>query len=157
MFYEQTQRRAFHQFIPGVDTEIFGYNGIFPGPTMIGRFGEPMVVRFGNELGIETSVHAHGGHWPAHSDGSPDHYVLPGVARDYFYPNIVPLENGEPDFNEAMSTMWYHDHGMDITGHNVNRGLVGFFLTTDDLEEELILNNVLPGVRVIGGARFLRA
>jgi FtsP/CotA-like multicopper oxidase with cupredoxin domain len=43
--------------------------------------------------------------------------------------------------------MWYHDHGMDIAASNVWRGLSGFFLTTDELEEDLIRRNVLPDTR----------
>lgn len=143
-YYELRTQEATHQFIPGVETPVWGYNGIVPGPTFKGRIGEPTVVRVHNDLPVENSVHLHGGHTPTHADGFPNFYVLPGRARDYFYPNTVPLENGEPDFNESVSTEWYHDHAMDITGHNVYMGLAGFFLVTDDLEEGLIARNILP-------------
>ena len=149
--YALTMQRAMAEIIPGVETEVFGYNGQVPGPTIVARFREPIVVRQTNTLDFETSVHLHGGHTPAHADGFPNFYVLPGRARDYYYPNIAPrkLREGceeEFEISEVPSTMWYHDHGMDLTGHNVSRGLAGFYLLTDDVEDELIARNVLPPV-----------
>jgi FtsP/CotA-like multicopper oxidase with cupredoxin domain len=143
-FYEVRMQEGFHEFIPGVKTPIHGYNGITPGPTLRTRVGQPVVVRFWNDLHVETSIHLHGAHTPSHSDGSPHFYVLPGRARDYYYPLSVPMLHGQPDFTESPSTMWYHDHGLDITDHNVWAGMCGFCLTVDDIEQDLIDRNVLP-------------
>ena len=138
------------EIIPGVDTPVFSYNGMTPGPTFIARFREPFVVRVANHIESECSVHLHGSHTPAHADGYPDFYVLPEESRDYYYPNIVQRrfvdgeETDEFDISEVPSTMWYHDHGMDLTGFNVSRGLAGFYLMVDDLEEELMASGVLP-------------
>ncbi len=143
-WYEMRMQLGVQQIIPRVRTPLFGYDGIYPGPTIRARVGQPVVVRAHNDLNIETSIHLHGGHNPAHSDGYPNFYVLPGRARDYFYTNTVPMLNGQPDFSESPSTMWYHDHAMDITAANVWYGLSGFFITTDDLEQDLIDRNVLP-------------
>ncbi len=144
-FYEMRIQHATHEFFPGVQTPVFAYDGIVPGPTFKARVGQPVVVRQRNELNdIELSVHLHGGHNPAHSDGYPNFYVLPGRARDYYYTNTVPLEEDGPDFNESPSTMWYHDHGMDITAENVLKGLAGFFITQDEVEVGLVNSNVLP-------------
>jgi len=153
--YAITMRNALAEIVPGVQTEVFGYEGMAPGPTILARFREPIVVRHTNELsyrgnGIEASVHVHGGTNPAHSDGFPNFYVLPGKSRDYFYPHIVGRVppgrgcDGDFDVSEVQSTMWYHDHAMDITGFNVSRGLAAFYLLTDDLEQGLIDDNVLP-------------
>lgn len=143
-FYELRLQKSVHELIPGVKTPIYGYNGTYPGPTLRFRIGEPAVVRVTNDLPIETSLHLHGGHTPAHSDGHPAFYVLPGRARDYFYPNTVPFLNGEPDFSESPSTTWYHDHAMDITAGSVWKGLCGFAPTSDALEADLVARNVLP-------------
>ncbi len=143
-WYEMEIRETTHEIIPGVQTPVFGYDGMYPGPTFKSRVGQPMVVRTRNMTGTEMSVHLHGGHNPAHSDGYPNFFVLPGRARDYFYTNTVPLEGGIPDFGESPSTMWYHDHAMDITAFNVWAGLAGFFLTFNDIEMGLINNNVIP-------------
>jgi FtsP/CotA-like multicopper oxidase with cupredoxin domain len=143
-WYEMRMRNTVHEIIPGVRTPLFAYDGISPGPTFKARVGQPVVVRAWNDLNIETSIHLHGGHNPSHSDGYPNFYVLPGRARDYFYTNTVPMLNGQPDFSESPSTMWYHDHAMDIAAANVWFGLSGFFITTDELEQDLIDRNVLP-------------
>lgn len=144
-YYSLDMVPAVHEFIPGVKTPVWTYGGTVPGPTFRTLTGEPVVVRVTNRLPVETSVHLHGGHLPAHSDGYPTFYVLPGKARDYFYPNTVPLRNGTRDITESPSTCWYHDHAMDITGHNAYMGLQGFYLNFDTLENNLIANNVLPG------------
>ncbi len=153
--YHLMMMESTHQFVEGVDTPIFGYDGMFPGPTFLSRFRQPSVVRATNLLPGETSVHLHGGHEPAHSDGYPDFYVLQNETRDYFYPNIAPRKHSNPDtgtgsgpfdVSQIPTTMWYHDHGMDITGLNVDRGLAGFYLNRDELEDQLIADNILPEV-----------
>jgi FtsP/CotA-like multicopper oxidase with cupredoxin domain len=130
-------------------TRFYTYAGLVPGPTFKVRIGQPHVVRFENHLEAEMSVHLHGGHSPSHSDGFPSFYVLQGKSRDYFYPNIVPLikKNGNwtPDVGECQSTMWYHDHSMDATAYNVNKGLAGFALCFGEEELRLIRDRVLPG------------
>jgi FtsP/CotA-like multicopper oxidase with cupredoxin domain len=137
------------QIIPGVSTPMYSYNGMVLGPTLRTRSGEPMVVRYTNNLGdVETSIHLHGAHTPSHSDGHPCFYVFPGKSRDYYYPNIVPRKkDGKLDWiTESPSTMWYHDHGNDVTAHNVQHGLLGFCINTDHLEEKLMRDGVLPDV-----------
>jgi len=145
-YYEMHVQESMSQILPGIDTPIFGYNGIAPGPTLRGKVGQPMMIRYTNDMPVEVSTHNHGGHLPAHSDGFPNFYVLPGKSRDYFYPMTVPLEHGKPDWTEAQSTMWYHDHTMDITGHNVVKGLAGFFIASGDFEDDKIASNVLPEI-----------
>lgn len=132
------------EIIPGVRTPVMCYGGSIPGPTFRARVGQPVVVRATNSLNIEQSIHLHGGHNPAHSDGYPNFYILPGQQRDYFYTNTVPLRDGKPDFSESPSTMWYHDHSMDLTANLVIQGLTGFFLVRDQIEQDLIDSNVLP-------------
>lgn len=144
-FFDLRVRRVLHEYVPGVKTPGYAYGGSIPGPTIRSRVGQPCVVRTYNELDVELSTHLHGGHSPAHADGYPNFYVLPGRARDYYYPNTLPLLNGEPDFTESPSTMWMHDHAMDVAGPNVWYGLAGFYLLTDELEDDLVRRNVLPG------------
>jgi FtsP/CotA-like multicopper oxidase with cupredoxin domain len=134
---------------------LYSYAGHIPGPTLKMRLGQPVVVRFENHLEAETSVHLHGGHSPSHSDGFPTFYVLQGKARDYFYPNILPLyADGKDaggktkyavDVGESQSTMWYHDHAMDATAYNVSKGLAGFAPCLGECELELIAKRILPG------------
>jgi FtsP/CotA-like multicopper oxidase with cupredoxin domain len=146
-FYTLTMRRAPVEIIPGVQTPIFGYDGEYPGPTILGRIGTPDVVRQVNALDVEASVHQHGGHNPSDSDGLPvaDQLIFPGNFKDYCYPNEpTGTRDGDPDPNDNPSTLWYHDHATDITGENVYRGLAAFYPTTDALEDQLIADHVLP-------------
>lgn len=133
---------------------LYTYADKLPGPTFRFRHGVPCVVRFENLLQTETSIHHHGGHTPSHSDGFPSFYVLQNQARDYLYPNILPLRlnaDGEAvlDYGEGQSTTWYHDHGLDATAFNVSHGLAGFALWFDDLELALIRKGTLPGFGLI--------
>jgi len=141
-YYEITQREASAGILPGLRTPILGYDGMFPGPTIVSRSGRRTVVRHRNELAVPTAVHLHGGHTPAESDGHPADLVVPpdwdmggGMGgrvsvgqRDYEYP-----------CRQRAATLWYHDHRMDFTGPAVYRGLAGFHLIRDDEEDALPL------------------
>jgi spore coat protein A len=144
--YVVTQHAATVELIPGTKTGIWGYDGIFPGPTFRGRRGRRMVVTVRNELPVPTSTHLHGGVTPAESDGFPTDLILPAGyspappghhsaagrhhdgTRDYHYP-----------MTQRAATLWYHDHRMDFTGPQVWRGLAGLFLVTDEVEDALPL------------------
>ena len=146
-------------------------SGRTPGPTFVVDYLAPVVVRNTNLLtrdrsGInttdhdhETSVHLHGVHGPSHSDGYPDFYTLAGEARDYFYPNAAPrltqpdgaygkayADRGPFDPTWIPSTLWYHDHAMDVTGFNVARGLGGFYLVRSPREKRLAEIGRIPGL-----------
>ena len=142
-YYEITQREASVEILPGLRTRILGYDGIFPGPTIVSRSGRRTVVTHRNELSVPTAVHLHGGHTPAAHDGHPHDLVVPpdwGMAhtmgggtvtvgqRDYEYP-----------CRQRAATLWYHDHRMDFTGPAVYRGLAGFHLVHDDEDDALPL------------------
>ncbi len=159
----------------GAKTKFIGYGPRknkqtqpqWPGPPLVARLGHPMVIRCVNELDDYVSVHMHGAHAPAHSDGYPA-FVVPRPIpedrakphgygqnhRDYFYPHTVPAEMppGVPpgdrakhlDITETPSTMWYHDHSMDVTGPHVAFGMAGFCTIYDDLELGLLADSTLP-------------
>ena len=59
------------EVLPGLKTEIWGYDGVFPGPTIEARRDRPVVVRHWDELSVPVSVHLHGGKTPPGSDGYP--------------------------------------------------------------------------------------
>nr|BFE85349.1 hypothetical protein GCM10020093_079500 [Planobispora longispora] len=74
--YEVVQRAAKVEIVPGVLTEVWGYDGTFPGPTFDLRRGDRTVVRVRNELPVPTSTHLHGGVTPPGSDGYPTDLVV---------------------------------------------------------------------------------
>ena len=46
---------GFEEIIPGMLTRIWGYNGLYPGPTFLAERGRTMCVRFVNRLEEITS------------------------------------------------------------------------------------------------------
>lgn len=132
---------AFHPDMP--PTTIFGYDGTFPGPTFRAQYGQPILVRFFNNLpkdhvgfGIPSiTTHLHNGHTASESDGYPGNYHDSGTYWDNLYLNVLNGFSQEPqatDGGECMNTLWYHDHRLDFTAQNVYAGLAGFYLLFDD-------------------------
>jgi len=130
-------------------------------PTIHARYGRPVMLRLYNELPAnhsgfgtpEISLHLHNLHTPSESDGFPGDYFSktksgptlggPGHFYDHFYPNVYagydefPKSARNPvggDFREALGTLWYHDHCLDFTAANANRGMAGFYLLFDELD-----------------------
>lgn len=157
--YEMTARQASVEIIPGTRTRILGFNGIFPGPTIISRRDRTTSVLHRNELPIPMVVHLHGGHTPVESDGYPIDLVYPS---DMGYlnahqkamngsmdgmpgmgPDVGDVRHGQRTYAYPMrqraATLWYHDHRMGFTGSSVWRGLAGFHLIRDDEEDALHL------------------
>ena len=142
-------KQKFHPAIPA--TTIWGFDGIFPGPTFKARYTKPGVptanmVRFYNELpanhvgfGIpSTTIHLHNAHTPPESDGGPWNFFDSGTCWDNHYPNVLAGFSTDPagigDPTETLGTSWYHDHRQDFTAQNVYAGLEGFYLLYDDLD-----------------------
>ena len=76
--------------------EGFGQRGSLPIPLLKGRYGEPMVMRFFNNLPAdrtnnggfgrnEFSTHFHNAHNGAESDGASNAYHFPGTFYDYHW------------------------------------------------------------------------
>ncbi len=124
--YELTQMNTSVEIIPGYQTNILGYNGMTPGPTIKVDSDEEIIVRQINNTNVRTTTHLHGGHMPAGNDGHPVDYVNPGTYKDYLYTN-----------KQQPATLWYHDHTMDLTGDQVYAGLAGFYIIDDDYERSL--------------------
>ena len=121
--------------LPGVQTPIFGYNGIAPGPTILARRGTPLNVAVSNELpakhpnwGYEawTSVHLHGSASKPQYDGYASDITRVGQTKTYQFPN-----------NQESRTLWYHDHGVHHTAENAYMGLAAMYLMSDELEDRL--------------------
>ena len=65
------------EILPGVPTTIWGYDGRFPGPTIVSRSGRRTIVRHRNRLPVPVVVHLHGGRTPPEHDGYPTDLQLP--------------------------------------------------------------------------------
>src|SRR2546423_281299 len=63
-------------------------------------------------------------------DGSPD----PTIRRGQHFPHPTPNTA-----SHRPATLAYHDHSIHVTAENVYRGLLGFYILQDDLEDALPL------------------
>ncbi|HEX6022881.1 MAG TPA: multicopper oxidase domain-containing protein [Solirubrobacter sp.] len=124
--YDIEIREGMAEILPGFQTPIYGYEGIYPGPTIRARKGRKIVVRQRNTLPFETNVHLHGGYVPAEHDGHPMDVIAAGGLFDYHYPN-----------DQDAASLWYHDHAHGRTSKTLYYGLVGMYALEDDLEAEL--------------------
>ena len=127
-----------HRDLPG--TTVFGFNGLYPGPTIRAAKGRQVQITQLNNLPSGgghamagatlhyPAVHLHGAHVQPDSDGHPQDEILPGASRLYTYPN-----------QQRACGMWYHDHTHGATGHNVYMGLAGFYFIDDPKETSLRL------------------
>jgi spore coat protein A len=147
-YYELTQRAAYQEILPATRTEIWGYDGRFPGPTIVSRSTRRTVVRQVNRLPVPTVTHLHGGQTPAASDGWPLDLLLPdgmgpmgtmpGASDPFAHTSSGSRVHDYP-LAQRATTLWYHNHRMGFTGPDVWRGLAGFHLIHDDEEDALPL------------------
>ena len=128
--------------IQGVFTDVFAYNGRFPGPTLEFREGDRVTVHFRNDLPEPTTVHWHGLHLPFMSDGSPFHPVAPGEQYDY----VFTIRPG------AAGTYWYHPHPDHRTGHQIAKGLYGAIIVR--APDDPLPSSLAEKVLVLSDNRF---
>jgi spore coat protein A len=137
-------------------TMLWGYQSTFPGPTIEGRRGRPVKVRWTNNLptahflpidhaiygaeetvpAVRTVVHLHGQKTLPDSDGYPEAWFTRNFAEKgpFFSTDTYTYPNDQP-----ATTLWYHDHTIGIIRLNVYAGLAGFYLLRDDVEDTLNL------------------
>lgn len=115
-------------FVPQGETPTLGYNGDYLGPTLVAHRGERVRVDVRNGLDESTTVHWHGMHLPAAMDGGPHSPIAAGATW-----------SPEWTVDQPAASLWYHPHLHGRTREQVDAGLAGMFLVTDDEEEALLL------------------
>ncbi len=151
-YYEMTARTAKLPILPGLTTEIWGYEGTVPGPTIEARQGRAVSLKLRNELARPIVNHLHGGRTPPESDGYPTDLILPVSGWDVAAHRGMSGMAGDPRARisqgerihtypneQRAATLWYHDHRMDFTAAQVWRGLAGFYILRDEDELKLPL------------------
>ena len=161
--YQLSEAQSETQIVPGVTTPVWGYNGVVPGPTILARKGRRAEVTFTNLLPANaedtayinpnpqdptthpfipssTVVHLHGINADHGSDGYPEERRVNGQSFTHNYPN---------NEYQRPATFWYHDHSVHITSDHIYRGLAGFYLLTDEVEDA----SGLPGTLAADGPR----
>jgi FtsP/CotA-like multicopper oxidase with cupredoxin domain len=101
--------------VPDTMSAVYAYNGRIPGPLLEVHEGDKVIIHFHNHLPEPTTIHWHGLHIPAASDGSPFYLVQPGRQYDYIF-------TAQPG---SAGTYWYHPHPHHSTGSQIARGLFG--------------------------------
>ncbi len=128
--YDLYVRQFSRQLVPNIsETPLWGYNSMWPGPTIYAQQGRAITVRVHNELtdpDANVNVHLHGGRVKPEFDGYPLQMIAPNENFTYYYPNVQPA-----------STLWYHDHIMNNTLRNVNMGLAAFYTISDPEEQQV--------------------
>ncbi|WP_195964862.1 multicopper oxidase family protein [Clostridium cuniculi] len=154
--YKITMKESYHKFHSDFpETYIWGYNGLYPGPTIEAFKDIPVYVEWANNLPdkhflpfdttlhgtqddpeVRTVVHLHGAKVAWESDGHPEAWYTADykITGSKFTRKIYEYTNHQPGL-----TMWYHDHAMGVTRLNVYAGLAGFYILRDSLEERLNL------------------
>ena len=103
-----------------MDTGIWGYDGVFPGPTIEARVGRRVSLRLRNALSVPIVNHLHGGRTAPESDGYPTDLILPagGFSQSHMHDPMARIAVGEREYNYAndqrAATLWYHDHRMEL-------------------------------------------
>jgi spore coat protein A, manganese oxidase len=138
--------RQVHRDLP--PTRQWGYDSCVPGPTFEARSGRGILIEWSNDLprshflpidhrlhgaerkypDVRAVVHVHGAKTPAHNDGYPEDWYVPGKSALYYYPN-----------QQDAAMLWYHDHAMGINRLNIFAGLLGNYFIRDDFEDALHL------------------
>lgn len=157
-----------------LSTTVWGYNGTYPGPTFEATTGQPVKVRYANNLvdgsgnplphllPLDTTLHCGNDQL-----GNPS-YCRPFVRTvAHLHGGHVPdSSDGNPEAwfsagfaekgplwsrkiydypnDQEAATLWYHDHALGITRLNVYAGLAGFYLLRDNLERTLQDRRFLP-------------
>ncbi|WP_251840096.1 multicopper oxidase family protein [Oceanitalea stevensii] len=119
--FQLTAQAGTTSFREGVETETWGFNGDFLGPTLRARRGEQVAVEVTNTLGESTSVHWHGMHLPPEMDGGPHQEVEAGGT---WRPTWL--------VDQPAATLWYHPHPHGRTEKHVYLGMSGMFILDDD-------------------------
>ena len=97
----EMEAREFNwEFVPGVSTRAWGFNGTIPGPTLEATVGDVLEIRFTNRLPEPTVVHWHGLRIPAAMDGTAMVQRPVGPGETFTYRFRLP----------DAGTFWYHSH-----------------------------------------------
>lgn len=124
------------ELVPGRQTETWGANGTYLGPTLRASRGDEVAVHVDNDLPESTTLHWHGMHLPAAADGNPHQPIEPGATWSPSW-----------EIDQPAATLWYHPHPHGETADHIYRGVAGLFLLDDEspppgLPDEYGINDI---------------
>ena len=159
----RTGVHRFHRDLP--ESRIWGYEGMFPGPSIEAERGPPVTVEWRNELeppfpvvvtralanaadGVpvqcvpglsggtpDPGAAALAGHVVVHLHGGLTPATFDGWTENLCAPGQTALFQYPMDQRAAL--LWYHDHVMGVTRFQVYAGLAGLWIIREPREREL--------------------
>ena len=133
-FTSITARPASMQLAPDgyAETDVWGYEGLTPGPTIRAAKGARVQRQFINELPQGSSIHWHGIRIDNTMDG------VSGLTQDA----VVPGQTFDYDFVVPdAGTYWFHAHNKSV--EQVARGLYGALIVEEDEAPDIDQEEVL--------------
>ena len=124
------------EFVAGISTRAWGFDGQVPGPTLDVQVGDVLEIRLTNRLPEPTAVHWHGLRVPAAMDGTEMVQRPVGPGETFTYRFALP----------DAGTFWYHPHHHETV--QLERGLYGAIVVRGpdepglDAERVLVLDDV---------------
>ena len=124
------------EFIPGVSSPAWTFNGTVPGPTLEATVGDVLEIRLINRLAEPTVVHWHGLRIPAAMDGTERVQRPVGPGETFTYRFRLP----------DAGTFWYHSHFNETV--QLERGLYGALIVRAaeepvfDADRTMVLDDV---------------
>ncbi len=118
--YELTAEEATAEIVDGFQTDVLGFDGQIPAPTLRCRQGEPVTIIFTNKLKEPTTIHWHGLRIPIEMDGVPFLSQPPIMPGETFVYRFTPPDAG---------TFWYHPHVNSVV--QLGKGLVGAIIVEE--------------------------
>lgn len=125
--FNLTVQSGTQNFYTGISTPTYGINGTFLAPTIIVNKGDSITLNVLNNLNVRTTRHWHGLHVAAKDDGGPHQSIAPGELSPSF------------KIRNNASTYWYHPHGEGQIDIQVCKGIAGFFIVHDAVENALAI------------------
>ena len=124
--FELTAQKGKVEFFSGKQTDTFGYNGSYLGPTIRVKKGQDVNIKVKNQLDETITTHWHGALLPGEMDGGPRQMISAGGEWN---PHFI--------IEQPAATIWYHPHTMGKTGEQVYKGLAGLFIIDDEVSAAL--------------------
>ena len=118
--YVLRAERGSATLVPGKQSEILGFNGQFPAPTIRVHQGERLRLRFENHLDEASTIHWHGIRIDNAMDGVPVLSQAPVQPGESFLYDFVCPDAG---------TFWYHPHINSI--RQLGMGMVGVLIVEE--------------------------
>lgn len=138
-YYDFNVAEFLHSFHPTYPLNpCWGYDAMFPGPLVKAHYGVPSIARYRNNLPTTSTgfgdpnitTHLHNAHNGSESDGWTGAFYPSGQYADAHYPYM--LSGGDP--NQALGSLFYHDHRIDFTAANTYKGLAAPFFLFDNVD-----------------------